>query len=404
MKRIAIVGAGQRCYSSYAEPLTKEYKDNVKIVAVCDVNIGRCEYFRDTLCADLKIYEADKFELMLDENKPDAVLVTTCDGFHHEYIIKALNMGYDVISEKPITTTADRCLAIREAEKKSGKHVTVTFNVRFMPYFAKMREVMLSGVIGKPLHVTYEYTLKTNHGGDYFKRWHRKMEMSGGMMVHKATHHFDIVNWILGDEPARVSAIGSRLYYGNDNRPHGDRCSNCAYTEGCEVYRSLYDDELLKGLYFNNEKYDGYLRDHCAFSSDTDIYDTMSVSVEYKKGALLTYSLNLYSTREGFTINIIGEKGRILLANTGGGNADKIYVYPRGAEPYEIAVPKYEGGHNGADEQMLKMLFGEGKEDTLGQCSGSLDGFRSALIGIAANESIKTGNRVEIGEIIDKLK
>ena len=404
MKRIAIVGAGQRCYASYAEPLTKEYADKVKILAVCDTNIGRCDFYKRTLSDDIKTYTANEFDKMLDENKPDALLVTTCDGFHHEYIIRALDKGYDVISEKPLTTTADRCLEIREAEKRSGKHVTVTFNVRFMPYFAKMREVMLSGIIGKPLHVTYEYTLKTNHGGDYFKRWHRKMEMSGGMMVHKATHHFDIVNWILGDEPARVSAIGSRLYYGNDDRPHGERCSACDYTESCEVYRSLYKDDLLKGLYFDNEKYDGYLRDHCAFSSDTDIYDTMSVSVEYKQGALLTYSLNLYSTREGFTINIIGEKGRILLANTGGADADKICVYPRNAEAYEIAVPKYEGGHNGADEKMLEMLFGGEKEDTLGQCSGSFDGVKSAIIGIAANESIKTGNRIELTELLDRMR
>ena len=201
-----------------------------------------------------------------------------------------------------------------------------------------------------------------------------------------------------------VSAEGARLYYGNDDRPHADRCSNCEHAESCEVYRSLYDDELLKGLYFDNEGYDGYLRDSCAFKADTDIYDTMSVSVKYKGGALLTYSLNLYSTREGFTINIIGEGGRILLTNTGGGNADKIHVFPRGKEHYEIDVPKYAGGHNGADERMLEMLFGGEKDDTLGQCSDSFDGIKSAMIGIAANESIKNGKRVYLTEILDEMR
>ena len=102
---------------------------------------------------------------MLDAEKPDAVIVTTVDAYHHEYIIRALNKGYDVISEKPITNSYEKCLTIREAEKKSGKKVTVTFNCRFMPSFVGLKKIVSSGKIGKVLSISYEYFLNRWHGG-----------------------------------------------------------------------------------------------------------------------------------------------------------------------------------------------------------------------------------------------
>lgn len=403
MKNIAIVGAGYRCYEMFAKPLSKDY-DNVRIAAVCDPNPGRTEFYRNTLDKDIKEYS--DFDKMLEEVKPDAVIVTTVDAYHHVYIIKALEAGIDVFTEKPITIDEEKCLLIREAEKKSGKKVTVTFNCRFMPYYAKIKEIVKSGAIGKPLAVDYEYTLNNVHGGDYFKRWHRSLENCGGMMVHKATHHFDIVNWILEDDPVSVSAEGARLFYGNDDRPHGERCSTCEYKNTCECYDDFYNDTLIKGLYFNNEKYDGYVRDDCVFKKNTDIYDYMSVSVKYSKGAILSYSLDLFAQQEGYTLNVTGTKGRLCAS-----------FYPDDSNFYEIVIKRRDnasetyrfeketGSHAGGDERLRDMLFGDkGTNDPLGQCSTSYDGIKSALIGIAANKSIKEGRRIDLTEILKKVK
>ncbi len=403
MQKVVIVGAGQRCYYNFAQNISKAYADKYTLVGVCDVNIKRCQYYKDTLPKnDFKIY--NDFDVMMEELKPDAVIVTTPDGFHHEYIIRSLNRGCDVFSEKPLTNDIDKCLAIREAEKKSGKKVTVTFNCRFIPGFVQLKKLLASGVIGKPLSIHYEYVLNPKHGGDYFKRWHRHMEMSGGMLVHKATHHFDIVNWILEDEPVSVTAQGARLYFGNENRPHGERCTTCPYQTTCEAYEFLYDSELLQKMYFEAEDVDGYIRDHCAFKGDTDIYDAMSVSVAYKKGTLLTYSLNLFSTNEGYTINIIGEKGRLEYSTLFGGTKDKFTIHYRDGRTDEIQTLRATGGHGGGDERMMAMLFGSITEDPLGQCASSFDGIKSALIGIAANKSIKEGVRVELTPLLDKMR
>ena len=98
------------------------------------------------------------------------------DRFHHEYIIRSLEAGCDVITEKPMTIDDVRCRAILEAEKRTGRRVIVTFNYRFAPYVTRVKELLREGVIGKVLSVDFEWILDTRHGADYFRRWHRRKE------------------------------------------------------------------------------------------------------------------------------------------------------------------------------------------------------------------------------------
>lgn len=393
MKRYVIVGAGSRCYSMFVRGLKNRFGENVQLVGVYDTNKKRCEFFKKEVGDSMTIYS--DFDTMLATERPDAVIVTTTDATHAKYIVRSLDLGFDVISEKPICNTLEDCVAIRDAERRSGKRVTVGFNCRFMPYFAKLKELVMSGTVGKIHAITYEYCLNRHHGGDYFKRWHRHMDVSRGMLVHKSTHHFDIVNWLLDDIPTGVSAIGNRLFYGNPEKSRGERCSTCPAAGECESYISqsaAYD----KPLYFDAEGEDGYIRDHCAYLPDTDIYDNMSVSVAYSRGTLLTYSLNLFSMREGYRISLTGERGVILgeCFATGYGVDDKfrIRVLHSETESEEIVFEKSAGAHGGGDARLLDMIFGDVSDDPLGQRADSFSGFVSAMIGIGANESIK--NRV----------
>lgn len=412
MKKYVIVGAGSRCSYMFVTALFEGISPKeLAITGVFDTNLKRSEYLankiKDVSGNQAKVYE--DFDLMIETEKPDGVIVTTTDSTHHEYIIKALEKGCDVVSEKPMTNTFERCQAIRDAEKKSGKNVTVTFNCRFMPYFAEIKKLMMKGIIGKPLAVNYEYRLNRVHGGSYFKRWHRLMEYSQSMYLHKSTHHLDIANWLINDEPETVTALANRVYYGDESKLHGERCSTCPYALECESYEPL-DDAESQALYFGEaEKVDGYRRDRCCFLSDTDIYDNMSLAVKYKNGTLLTYTLNMFSMNEGFKIVITGEKGTI--------EAREIYIGD-GVEPqYTIKVlypnervenivfPKAGGSHAGGDVKLIKMIFGKEEiPDPLGQHAGSFDGVKSAMIGIAANISIKEGKTVNLKEYFDKLR
>ena len=150
---------------------------------------------------------------MLKELKPDCVIVTCPDAFHDDYIVRALDAGCDCITEKPLTTTPEKAQRIVDACKRNNRHVRVLFNYRYSPPRTQVKDLLMSGAIGDVMSVDFHWLLNTLHGADYFRRWHSHKAISGGLMIHKATHHFDLVNWWLGSEPEIVQAYGKREFY-----------------------------------------------------------------------------------------------------------------------------------------------------------------------------------------------
>lgn len=202
---------------------------------------------------------------MIKKSNPDVVIIATTDRYHHEYIIKALEAGCDAITEKPMTIDAEKCNAILEAEKKSNKKVIVTFNLRCVPFSTKIKELIKNGIIGEILSINFEWMLDTVHGADYFRRWHRNMKISGGLLVHKATHHFDIINWFIEQEPISINALGTLKFYGPTRDERSERCLTCNHKKECEYYIDITQGEFKK-LYYECEDIDGYYRDKCVFS------------------------------------------------------------------------------------------------------------------------------------------
>jgi len=159
--------------------------------------------------------------------------------------------------------------------------------------------------------------LDTSHGADYFRRWHRNKQNSGGLLVHKATHHFDIVNWWLSTVPATVYAQGARKFYTPQMadryglKDRTERCLDCPEKGKCAFYLDLKGNENLRRLYLDNEQHDGYFRDRCVFSDQIDIEDSMQLVVGYENGVRMAYSLNAFMPWEGYIISFNGAKGRL---------------------------------------------------------------------------------------------
>ncbi|MEF3303067.1 Gfo/Idh/MocA family protein [Paenibacillus sp. GYB003] len=402
MKTYVIVGAGGRALGMFAKPIAAELKDCAKLAGVFDVNPVRANILSEQ-AGGVRVF--DDFDAMIRETKPDAVIVTTPDSLHHDYIIRALEAGCDAISEKPMTTDAEKCRAIIEAEKRTGKKVIVTFNCRYMPYVVRIKELLKEGTIGDVLHVSLNWSLDTKHGADYFRRWHRHMKNSGGLLIHKSTHHFDMVNWWLDDEPETVYANGSRLFYGATRAERGKTCSTCSHTQTCEFYYDVSANAFTKSFYKDAEKHDGYHRDQCVFGDDIDIYDTMSLSVQYAKGTQMSYSLNAYSPYEGWKATFVGTKGRIEAEESHSGFSlqdpnNYIRIFNARGELITVQSRKASGGHGGGDERLRRMIFAGDVSDPLGQMAGSRAGSMSLLIGAAANISIGSGKQVRIDELL----
>lgn len=422
-KTYAIVGTGGRARMFY-EAILGPHKDVARVVALCDTNQTRMDYTNRIFVEELggqtvPTYTASDFEKMIAEQKPDFVIVTSVDRTHHKYIIRTMELGCDVITEKPMTVDKEKCQDILDAVERTGRKIRVTFNYRYAPHNSALRELIAEGAIGTPTSIHFEWLLDTRHGADYFRRWHRDKRNSGGLMVHKSTHHFDLVNFWLGSQPDTVFAMGDLKFYGRANAEERGVFTPYTRTTGVEAAKNdpfaidLTSTPTQKALYWDAEKEDGYQRDQNVFGDGISIEDTMNVMVRYRNKAVMTYSLYAYAPWEGFNVAINGTGGRLELmvretsyinagsTSTAEGAAKGVdlYHFPLHGEPRVIPIKHAEGGHGGGDKIMLEEIFGNATPRP-GYGANHRDGALSILTGIAANQSFATGLPVDVKTLV----
>ena len=408
MKKYVLVGCGFRGVTAYAEPLVKYYKEAAQLCGVYDINYKRAELVSKYTESDIPVFT--DYDEMLEKVNPDTVIITPKDCDHDYYINRALKHGCDVISEKPLTTTAEKALEIKKVQEETGKDIRVTFNLRFHPFFKRIKEIVASGAIGDILSIHYEWMLDTSHGADYFRRWHRQRKNSGSLLIHKSTHHFDIINWLLEEDPVSVNAFGTRRFYGPTRENRSERCLTCPHKKTCEFYFDIENikngDKDFSDMYLGCEEVDGYIRDACVFSDEIDIEDSVSVNVKYSGGAIMSYSLTAHSPYEGLNLVLNGTKGRIEVKKRDASalnyneNSDgELRIFNRQGEEIHYTFPKHDaGGHGGADEALRDNLFYGVTEDPLHQMADLRAGMMSIGIGIAANKSMAENRQVNINE------
>lgn len=422
--KVVLVGTGVRGISFWGKRLVEQYPDKLEFTGLCDINPGRAEFAREYMGVDCDTFT--DFDQMVRRNKPDLVIVTTMDSTHHEYIIKGLEAGCDVLTEKPLTTDEVKCQAILDAERKSEKNLIVGFNYRWSPYMTKVKELLHRQSIGDITSVDFHWYLNTYHGASYFRRWHGLMAGGGSLWVHKATHHFDLVNWWLDSDPMEVFAYGDLEHYGHNGPFRGESCRRCGHKQECKYYWDITGNEHYMKLYVANEHHDGYIRDNCLFRPEVDIYDKMSAQIKYANNTVVNYSLTTYSPFEGWHIAFNGQKGRIeawldipwLNNDTLNQEAlhaaemdqnleDDTLVEPiilfRNWNDYEtIRVVSERGGHGGGDRRLHDKIFvNPNAPDPYKHSAGVRDGAMSILVGIAARKSIESGKPVRIADLTD---
>jgi predicted dehydrogenase len=332
-----------------------------------------------------------------------------------------------------MTTDVAGCEAILDAVRRTGRRVSVAFNYRFNPVHEAVREVLASGEIGEIGSVHFEWLLDVRHGADYFRRWHRDKANSGGLLVHKASHHFDLVNWWIDDVPSRVYASGALRFYGDHNatdRGQGERPERGTGHRGDPFSLDLRSDPRLDALYLQAEHYDGYRRDQDPFAPGVTIEDNLAVVVDYRRGATLTYSLNAHSPWEGYRVAVNGTAGRAELhviergfvGLDDDGNAvldpsatpsrrqpdplrpegEHLLVQRHWQRAEDVPIPDGLSGHGGGDALLLDDLLDRDprkQADPLGRAADYLDGLRAVAVGIAANRSLTTGSAVLVDEL-----
>jgi len=420
-RRYAIVGLGGRSYL-YLMALVGAHRERGELVGLCETNPGRLARAAAVAArrgVEVPTYDAGDFEQMLQATDPDAVIVTSPDYTHADYIVRALQSGCDVITEKPLTIDAESCRRIFAVRRASGRTITVGFNYRYSPVRTLAKQVLMSGVIGRVTAVNFEWRLDTHHGADYFRRWHRQKRNSGGLLVHKATHHFDLINWWLASTAREVRAEGRRVFYKPETadslglNDRGERCAGCPAFARCPVKLDVSASRALSSLYVENERFDGYFRDRCVFASEIDIEDVVHATIDYENGVAVNYLLSAYNPGEGYRVVFHGERGELTLetierpyVEADGSlpvppapELSSLVVQPLFSRAYALEIPEAEGDHGGGDALLLRQLFGGSPEDPFRRAADDRAGAWSALIGIAANASIASGTPIRLADL-----
>lgn len=439
VKRYVIVGMGVRS-AFYYQAIIQEHNDVAKLVGICDTNQTRMKAANDRIAemggeqCRCPTYKAEDFDKMVAEQKPDVVIVTTIDRFHHVYCIRAMELGCDAITEKPMTIDEVKLQQMVDAEKRTGKQVRVLFNYRYAPHHTKVREVIDSGVIGEISTVHMDWILDCAHGSDFMRRWHRDKANSGGIQMHKSIHHFDLVHFWLNTEPETVYCIGGLWFYGKENAQRrgeknlGERYLNNEAAKDDPFAIHIEESELMKKLYLDAEHEDGYIRDRNCFAEGITIEDNLSMIIKYKNRAVMTYNTYAYAPWEGYRCVFNGTKGRLEInvveggysavgkhtkkAENGGGDGEKKYiqggveridivVYPLWEKPYTVSFERGQGGHGGGDPVLLRDVLVGDREDGFHRAAYIRDGGNAVLVGVGANKSMESGLPIKVQELVN---
>lgn len=400
--RVALVGTGVRGVSMWGKDLVRDYPDQLEFVGLCDSNPGRLETGRRMIGVDCPVFT--DFDRMMTETKPDILIVCTVDNTHHDFIVRSMDYGVNVLTEKPMTIDEQKIQAILDAEARTGKNCRVTFNYRYSPHRAKIWELLRNGEIGDVTSVDFHWYLDTSHGADYFRRWHRLTSCSGSLWLHKASHHFDLLNWWLDSDPESVYALGSLDFYGKNGAFRADNCRECKHAGTCDFFMDITKNKTMMDLYVANEPYDGYKRDGCVFREDVTIFDKMAATIRYKNGVQVAYSLTAYSPYEGYRIAFNGTKGRLEAwiqesKPTSDVNYDELVLFRNFGKREYIHIPFGTSGHGGGDSLLKDQIFLPDTQDPYQQCASVRDGALACLIGIAARNSIASGKPVMIEDL-----
>lgn len=435
-RRYAVIGLSNRGVASFLRPIlgitggadsalgydrsVDDYREHAELVAVLDVDQTRAAAVLDSMLPEghptVAAYTPDEFTTMLRVSRPDTLIIASPDYTHIDYILPALANDIDVISEKPMVTTAADAARVLEAKRISLASIRVTHNLRFTSRHRKVARMVRAGRLGRVLHVSMDYHVDIQHGASYFLRWNRERAKSGGLTVHKSTHHLDLISWWLGDSPASVYAVGGLDYYGpksshrptSATTPEEVRALDPYYRAQREssVFPETFETSRngLYGLPYETQYPAG--KQFTLYDEEIDIEDHVAALITFSKGASAMYSVNFSSPWEGYRATITGTDGilEVFVGQLPDGEelpgSGEIIFRPLFGSAEVISVASGEGGHDGADPMMRRALFvGPDEEvEELGLLATAEEGAMAVATGEAIWVSIAEQRVVNVSD------
>ena len=414
---VAIAGLGNRGRDVYA-PFAEMFPERMKIVAIADPIPERIEEVAGRYHIPLDKCFSSAEEMLEQDKLADAAFITTQDRQHASQAIKAMEKGYDILLEKPISPNLKECQMVAEAAEKHGRNVVVCHVLRYTPFYQEIKRIIDSGTIGDVVSVMGIMNVGYWHQAHSFVRgnW-ANSDVTSPMILQKCCHDMDLYLWLTGKTCRSVSSFGNTYHFKKENAPAG-AASRC--TKGCKAKKDcIFDAEKI---YLTNED-TGVLTGNvgwpaevlstrpdeasirkaieegpygrCVYDCDNNVVDHQIVNMEMTDGASMSLAMSGFTPDVSRYTKFMGTRGQII-ADMG---ANMITLSRFGKKEEIIDVSKLAedfSGHGGGERRMeeafLDLITGEGEaDDTITSVARSVE---SHVIALAAEESRQNGGKV----------
>ena len=410
-----LIGAGDRGARAYA-PYALDYPNELKIVAVAEPNDER----RERIKVEHSLSEADCVsswnEIFNMGKVADIAIICTMDRQHYEPTMKALQLGYHVLLEKPMSPDPKECIAMEKQAEKYNCQLTICHVLRYTEFWTAIRNIIAEGTIGDVASLQLNENVEAMHMSHSFVRgnWSNKEE-SSPMILQKSCHDMDIIRYVLDKKCERISSYGSLMHFRRENKPEGAPLyclDGCPAEDSCPFHAGHYylgegrgwakkftedtsNEGIINALYETDYG-------KCVYQLDNNVVDHQVVNMEFEDGATATFSMCGFTREQTRIVQIMGTKGEI----RGKMDDNQISVYDFLTKQETIIKFNHPtGGHGGGDRGIMKDFLSDikrtDKRESISSASASLD---SHLMAFAAEESrLKKGTSIELDQFYNEL-
>ncbi len=413
--KLALIGAGQRgmIYAEYAY-----FKKNVEITAIVEPHDER----RKIAAEKFNVKEENCFTNVEDFYAKgkicDAIILATMDKQHFDHTMAALDVGYDILLEKPVSPDPKECVLISEKAKKLGKKIIVCHVLRYTRFFSKLKEIIDSGELGRVVAIQHNENVGNFHIAHSFVRgnWRRKDETSP-IIMQKSCHDMDILTWLVGSEAKKISSFGSLSHFKPECAPEGaaKRCLDCK-VETCQ-YNAVKAYMPVRGgwpavLLGSDQSEEGIMKaletspyGRCVYHCDNDVCDNQVTIIEFKNGVNVAFTLSGFTNRMCRTLKIMCEYGEIRADDL----TEMIEITRFNSNSVDetnqrvIRVEKVDGFHGGGDSLLMEDFIANLEDNSSDSKTAIERSIESHIMAYAAEESRVTGTVVDIDEFKKKL-
>ncbi len=422
MKEITAVllGAGQRGAGAYA-PYALENPGELHFVAVAEPDEKRRREFQNAHNIDDAHAYADWETLLAQPRMADAAMICTQDRMHFEPTIKALESGYHVLLEKPMSTNPAECITMGDYAKKYQRVFSICHVLRYTPFFSTIKQLIDSGTVGKVLSIQHAENVAYWHQAHSYVRgnW-RNTAQSSPMLLAKSCHDLDVLLWLAGSTCVNVSSFGHLSHFKAENAPEGApaRCMDgCPHRDDCPYYapkiygehNTIWQANVIRKVVSVDTSPQALLEalrtgpyGRCVYHCDNDVVDHQVVNMDFANGCIASFTMNAFTYEEGRTIKIMGTEGEI-----SGRSEQGVIEYVRFNDGHHktITLNVSQEGHGGGDYGIIKdfveLVRQDGKAKGLTSAELSV---QSHVLAFAAEQARLDSCVVNLSEFTNHLR